>query len=110
LVEVLEVSRDATTSEIKRAFLQLAKKYHPDVNKSKGAEKIFAEINEAYETLSNDTKREIYDSTGMSANEQSNYQQAGGVFGGFNPFGFAFGKSKAAADMRSFEDILKEFE
>ena len=45
LVEVLEVSRDATTSEIKRAFLQLAKKYHPDVNKSKGAEKIFAEIN-----------------------------------------------------------------
>jgi DnaJ-class molecular chaperone len=69
LVEVLEVSRDATTSEIKRAFLQLAKKYHPDVNKSKGAEKIFAEINEAYETLSNDTKREIYDSTGMSANE-----------------------------------------
>lgn len=49
---MLEVSRDASNNEIKRAFLQLAKKYHPDVNKSKGAETIFAEINEAYETLS----------------------------------------------------------
>lgn len=45
----------------------------------------------------------------MSSNEQQNFEQAGGGFGKFNPFGFAFGKTKAASDMRSFEDILKEF-
>lgn len=46
----------------------------------------------------------------MSSNDQQNYEAAGGGFGGFNPFGFAFGGTKAAADMRSFEEILKEFE
>lgn len=106
---MLDIPRESTDKEIRSAFLQLAKKYHPDVNSSPGAENIFSEINEAYETLSSTTKREIYDSTGMSSNEQQNYEQAGGGFG-FNPFGYAFGKSKAAADMRSFEDILKEFE
>ena len=106
--EVLGVPENATPDQIKKQYRRLSLEHHPD--RPNGSDAKFKEINEAYETLSNDTKREIYDSTGMSANEQSNYQQAGGVFGGFNPFGFAFGKSKAAADMRSFEDILKEFE
>lgn len=52
-VEVLDVSRDASEKEIKMAFLQLAKKYHPDVNKEAKAEQVFADINEAYETLNN---------------------------------------------------------
>jgi len=45
----------------------------------------------------------------MSSNEQQSHKQAGGGFG-FNPFGFAFGGTKAAQDMRSFDEILKEFE
>ena len=99
----------ATQNEIKRAYLTLAKKYHPDVNKSKDAAKTFSEINEAYETLGDDKKREIYDATGMSANDQQSHESAGGGFG-FNPFGFAFGGTKAAKDMRTFDEILKEFE
>ena len=86
----------------------MAKKYHPDVNKASDAVKTFSEINEAYETLSDEKKRKISDSTGMSSNEQQQHRSQGGF--GFNPFGFAFGGSKAAADMRSFDEILKEFE
>lgn len=69
LYEILDVSNDASANEIRSAFLKMARKYHPDMNKTPGANKIFAEVNEAYETLSNPTKREIYDSTGMSSNE-----------------------------------------
>ena len=44
----------------------------------------------------------------MSSNEQQNAEQAGGW--GFNPFGFAFGGAQHAQDMRSFDEILKEYE
>ena len=70
LYDILDVHEDASASQIKRAFLELAKQYHPDKNKTKEAKNIFAEINEAYETLSDDQKRGIYDATGMSSNDQ----------------------------------------
>jgi molecular chaperone DnaJ len=54
---------------VKKAFFKLAKKYHPDVNKAANAQAKYVEINEAYETLGNEGKRRIYDSTGMSSNE-----------------------------------------
>ena len=50
----------------------MAKKYHPDVNKSPNAAKKFSQINEAYETLSDEGKRQYYDMTGMTSNEQDN--------------------------------------
>ncbi|WP_338956383.1 molecular chaperone DnaJ [Spiroplasma endosymbiont of Polydrusus cervinus] len=59
--EVLGVNRNATDDEIKRAFRQLAKKYHPDVSKEKDAEAKFKEVNEAYEVLSDPNKRRNYD-------------------------------------------------
>lgn len=62
--EVLGVSRDATLDEIKSAFRSLARKYHPDVNKSPDAENIFKEINEAYSVLSDPEKRAAYDRYG----------------------------------------------
>jgi molecular chaperone DnaJ len=62
--EVLGVSRDATLDEIKAAFRSLARKYHPDVNKSPDAENIFKEINEAYSVLSDPEKRAAYDRYG----------------------------------------------
>jgi len=60
--EVLGVMRDASSEEIKQAFRKLARKYHPDVNPSDQlAEEKFKDINEAYDVLSDDVKREDYD-------------------------------------------------
>ncbi len=49
--KILGVGRDASEGEIKRAYRKLARKYHPDVNKDKGAEEKFKQINEAHEVL-----------------------------------------------------------
>ncbi len=62
--ELLGVSRSASGEEIKRAYRNLARKYHPDVNKQPGAETKFKDINEAYEILSDDGKRRAYDRFG----------------------------------------------
>ncbi|XP_042494674.1 chaperone protein dnaJ A7A, chloroplastic-like isoform X2 [Macadamia integrifolia] len=61
---VLGVSRNASKSEIKSAYRKLARNYHPDVNKESGAEKKFKEISNAYEVLSDDEKRSLYDKYG----------------------------------------------
>ena len=62
--EILGVQRGATEDEIKKAFRRLARQYHPDVNKDKGAEEQFKEINEAYEVLGDAQKRQAYDRFG----------------------------------------------
>ncbi len=62
--EVLGVPRDATATDIKKAFRRLAFKYHPDRNRDDGAEAKFKEINEAFEVLSNADKRARYDHFG----------------------------------------------
>jgi len=62
--EVLGVSRNASAEELKSAFRQLARKYHPDVNKEADAEEKFKEINEAYAILSDEQKRAAYDRFG----------------------------------------------
>ena len=53
----LGVSKDASQDEIKRAYRKMSKKYHPDINKEPGAEEKYKEVQEAYETLSDDQKR-----------------------------------------------------
>lgn len=58
--EILGVSVDSTTAEIKSAYRKLARKYHPDINKSPDAIEIFKNITLAYETLSKDNEREKY--------------------------------------------------
>ena len=79
--EVLEISKDASNEDIKKAYRKLAKKYHPDINKEAGAEERFKEINEAYEVLNDPQKKQIYDQYGFEGLEGS----AGG-FGGFDGF------------------------
>ena len=77
---VLGVDRQATDEEIKKAFRRLARQCHPDVNKSPDAEAKFKEINEAYEVLSDNDKRAMYDRFG-TADPQAGF--GGGGFGGF---------------------------
>jgi curved DNA-binding protein len=80
--KILGVERNAAEKEIKRAYRQLARKYHPDVNPGdRKAEERFKEINEAYEVLSDAEKRRKYDELG--ANYQR-WQRAGGRPGDFD--------------------------
>lgn len=69
--EILGVPRNATKDQIKKAYRELAFKYHPDRNKDSGAEEKFKEISEAYAVLSNDEKRRQYDQLGHAGFEAS---------------------------------------
>jgi hypothetical protein len=59
--KILEISRDATVDEIKRAYRSKAKMIHPDVNDSPKANEVFAVITEAYEVLTDEQKRYLHD-------------------------------------------------
>jgi len=72
--EILGVSRTATKTEIKKAYRKLAMKYHPDRNPDKEAEEKFKLINEAYQVLSDDEKRAIYDRYGKEGLEGRGYK------------------------------------
>ena len=86
--EVLGVEKGADDATIKKAYRQLAKKYHPDMNPGdKEAEKKFKEASEAYAVLSDPDKRRQYDQFGHSAFEGGG---AGGGFGGFDFSGADF--------------------
>ncbi len=96
----LEVERSASKAEIKKAYLKLARKYHPDVNKEPGAESRFKEITEAYEVLSDDDRRAAYDRFGHAG-----VNGTGGM-GGFG--GSPFGGSPFGAGS-PFEDLFESF-
>ena len=93
LYETLEVSENASESEIKKAYRKLARKYHPDVNKETSAEDKFKEINSAYEILSDNEKKAQYDMHGDS------------MFGGQNFHDFS---RNAGAGAGNLDDILRE--
>lgn len=82
--EVLGISKDASEQEIKKAYRSLAKKYHPDMNKSPDAEEKFKEINEAYEVLSDPDKKAKYDQFGFAGVDPN----AASGFGGFSSGSF----------------------
>jgi molecular chaperone DnaJ len=84
--ELLGVNKNSSQDEIKRAYRNLARKYHPDVNKEAGAAEKFKEINEAHQVLSDPNKRSQYDYFG-----QAGGAGAGGFgFEGFEGFGEPF--------------------
>lgn len=102
--EILGVERSATEAQIKSAYRKLARKYHPDVNKTKEAEEKFKEINEAYEVLSDKQKRQRYDSLGSNWQGGADYTPPPGFenFGGGTYQQFNFGGS----DMGGFSDFF----
>ncbi|MBK8899974.1 MAG: molecular chaperone DnaJ [Anaerolineaceae bacterium] len=77
--DVLGLSRGASKEDVKKAYRKLARQYHPDVNKDHGAEDKFKEIQRAYEILSDERKRNMYDTYGHAGVENG----AAGGFGGF---------------------------
>jgi len=99
--KILGVSRDADEKQIKSAFRKLARKYHPDVNKTDEAHEKFKEINEAYEVLSDKQKRQRYDSLGNSWQEGANFTPPPG----FENIHFNFGGGSRQAGFGGFEDL-----
>lgn len=111
--KTLGVDRKASQEEISKAYRKLARKYHPDVNKSKGAEEKFKQLSEANEVLKDPQKRAQYDMLGQNYRsgqefrpppgfEQIFRQQAGGAGGGFSggfgSSGFSFGGGGGFSD------------
>lgn len=88
--EVLGVTRNADSAAIKKAYRKLAKKYHPDSNEGNArAEERFKEITEAYDVLSDEKKRKLYDQFGHAAFDGGAADTgAGGGYG--NPFGGSY--------------------
>ena len=99
--DILGIPRNADDKEIKKAYRNLARKYHPDVCKQPGAEEKFKEINEAYSVLSDEQKKGQYDNMGhetFTNASKGSYTGAGGFGGG----GFS-------ADVSGFGDIFDFF-
>ncbi len=102
--EVLGINKDAGPDDIKRAFRQLAKKYHPDANPGDStAESKFKEINEAYDVLSDPGKKSNYDAYGSPEGPVVGPGQGGG---GDNPFGQVFGDFGGFPFGNIFEDLV----
>lgn len=115
--EILGVSKSASQDEIKSAFRQLAKKYHPDVSKEPDAAEKFKECQEAYAVLSDEQKRAQYDQYGHAAFEGGAGGAGGFDFGGFDfsdifsdlfggGFGFGGGSRGGANRAESGRDTL----
>ncbi|MCB0212563.1 MAG: molecular chaperone DnaJ [Anaerolineae bacterium] len=96
--EVLGVAKGATPDEIKKSYRRLARKYHPDVSEEADAETKFKEVNEAYEVLSDEQKRGMYDRFGHAG--------VGATPGGFGGgFGFEGGRDP----FEIFEEVFGSF-
>lgn len=108
--ETLGVNKGATKDEIKKAFYKLAHKYHPD--KKEGNEAKFKQVNEAYQVLSDDTKRSKYDQYGSGfENMQGGFGGQQGGFGGFDFSNFSggFQQNGADFDFGNLNDIFSDF-
>ncbi|OGE26827.1 hypothetical protein A3C26_02900 [Candidatus Daviesbacteria bacterium RIFCSPHIGHO2_02_FULL_39_12] len=119
--EILGINKSATDADIKSAYRRLARKHHPDIDKSSGAAERFKEIGEAYQALSDPQKKQAYDQFGHAAFDRGAAGFGGGSpFGaGGNPFGGGFktyswssggGNPNVEFDFGGFEDPFDLFE
>jgi molecular chaperone DnaJ len=120
--ELLGVPRKATAKELRAAYRKLARKYHPDLNPGdKSAEEKFKQIQEAYDTLSDTKKRQMYDQFGFNVPGQGGGAPGGGYGGGTSPedihfdfggFDFGGGAGQGAGGAgggASFRDLFSQF-
>ncbi|KAI9709857.1 MAG: hypothetical protein M1812_007565 [Candelaria pacifica] len=118
---VLGVGKSASSSEIKKSYYALAKKYHPDTNKEPNAKDKFSEAQSAYEILSDSQKKAAWDQYGAAAFDQGAGADpsggGGGGFGGGSPFGaggpfgsggFSSSSGGFGADI-NFDDLFSAF-
>lgn len=101
--DTLGISRKATLKEIKKAYRTKSLQYHPDKNKEEGAADKFAEISRAYEVLSDEEKRQIFDERGEDGLKRHEEGGGGGFGGGgfddiFAHFGFGGDRSRRGND------------
>ena len=103
--ESLGVGRNASPDELKSAYRQLAKEYHPDVNGEPGAEDRFKEVNEAYAVLSDDERRAAYDRFGHTMPGGAGFGFDFGFRDPFDIFEEVFGRG---VGVRSLGDSLSD--
>lgn len=106
--QILGVDKKATSDEIKKAYKKLAMKYHPDKNSEPGAEDMFKNVSEAYNVLSDSSKRSTYDQFGSDGLEGLGGMGGMGGFEGFNPMDmfknmFGMGNSKQSSNVPPVE-------
>ncbi len=105
--EVLGVGKNASAEELKKAYRTMARKHHPDVDKSAGANEKFKEINEAYQVLSDPQKKQMYDQMGHAAFEPGASGFGGGA--GQSPFTYQW-SSQGGQGFEGFSDPFDIFE
>ena len=120
--EVLGVSKNASDAELKTAYRKQALKWHPDRNKTQGATDKFKEINHAYEVLSDQKKRQLYDQYGKEAFEKGGFGSSSSGQrtphgGGYGPFTYTYSSSGGGGanpfegvDFGGFSDPFDIFE
>ena len=101
--EILGVNRDASPEEIHTSYRKLARKYHPDVNRSQDAETRFKEIQEAYEVLKDPEKRKRYDALGSRWKDGQEFRAPPG----WEAFDIRFNGAPGSEGMEGFSDFFR---
>lgn len=104
--QIMDVERDASQDEIKRAYRKLARKYHPDVSKAEDAEERFKEVGEAYEVLKDPEKRAAYDQLGNNWQAGQDFNPPPGWDAGFEFRGGDYSQADASRFSDFFEDLF----